>query len=105
MLPFDTSEWATGGTPVLARLLQKRIFEGETEFPVGTTVAYKYSQMVTGVRTKIAYFNGEMWEVTGDPHAFPTVDLFERLKGPMVLKVWLLDDGATIYQRDEKEQF
>ena len=105
MLPFDTSEWATGGTPVLARLLQKRIFEGETEFPVGTTVAYERSQFLVGLTTRIARFDGKRWDITGQEEPVSTVDLIEELQGHFISKIWLLDDGATIYQRDEKEQF
>lgn len=105
MPPYENQVWNAGGTPAIARVLQKRIFGGETEFPVGTTLAYKHSTLVNSVITKIARFNGEMWEVTGDPHALSTIDLVDRLGGDLILKVWLLDDGATIYQKDQKEGF
>lgn len=105
MPPYKKEEWVTGGTPVVARMLQARLFEGDTEFPVGTTVAYERSHFMVGMTTQVARFNGQRWDVTGLEESVATVDLIEELQSHFVAKIWLLEPGATIYQRDEKEEF
>ena len=98
--------WVPGGTPVVARMLQARIFEGDTEFPVGTTIAYKYnrySNFRMGVRIEVARFDGKCWDVTGEDSQLTTVELIETLRSRSLIKVWLLEEGATIYQSEEKE--
>lgn len=98
--------WVPGGTPVVARMLQARIFEGDTEFPVGTTIAYKYnrySNFRMRVRTEVARFDGKRWDITGETSQFATVELVEKLQSCSLIKVWLLEEGATIHQSEEKE--
>lgn len=104
-MPYNKEEWVTGGTPVVARMLQARLFEGDTEFPVGTTVAYEYTRFMVGTVTVIARFNGETWDITRDQEPHSTPYFLDMLRGPFVDKIWLLDDGATIYQKDQKEGF
>ena len=104
-MPYNKEEWVTGGTPVVARMLQARLFEGDTEFPVGTTVAYEFNRFMVGVETVIARFNGETWDLTRDQEPHSTPYFLDMLRGPSVGKIWLLDDGATIYQKDQKEGF
>lgn len=104
-MPYNKEEWVTGGTPVVARMLQARLFEGDTEFPVGTTVAYEHTRFIVGTVTVIARFNGETWDVTRDQEPHSTPYFLDMLRGPSVDKIWLLDDGATIYQKDQKEGF
>lgn len=108
MPPYNKTEWVTGGTPVVAQVLHDRIFDDHTEFPEGTTIAYEYSHysnFVTGVRTEVARFDGKHWDITGDESQTTTVELIEGLQSVSLNRVWLLEDGATIYQRDEKEEF
>lgn len=91
---------------MVARMLQARIFEGDTEFPVGTTIAYKYnwySNFHMGVRTEVARFDGKLWDVTGDDSQLTTVELIDKLQACSLIKVWLLEESATIYQSEEKE--
>lgn len=95
--------WVPGGTPVVARMLQARIFEGDTEFPVGTTIAYKYANPRLGVRTEVARFDGKHWDITGETSQFTTVELVEKLQSCSLIKVWLLEEGATVYQSEGKE--
>ena len=104
-MPYNKEEWVTGGTPVVARMLQARLFEGDTEFPVGTTVAYEHTRFIVGTVTVIARFNGETWDITRDQEPHSTPYFLDMLRGPSVDKIWLLDDGATIYQKDRKEGF
>lgn len=104
-MPYNKEEWVTGGTPVVARMLQARLFEGDTEFPVGTTVAYEHTRFIVGTVTVIARFNGETWDITRDQEPYSTPYFLDMLRGPSVDKIWLLDDGATIYQKDQKEGF
>lgn len=104
-MPYNKEEWVTGGTPVVARMLQARLFEGDTEFPVGTTVAYEHTRFIVGTVTVIARFNGETWDITRDQEPHSTPYFLDMLRGPSVDKIWLLDDGATIYQKDQKEGF
>ena len=104
-MPYNKEEWVTGGTPVVARMLQARLFEGDTEFPVGTTVAYQRSQFMVGLVTKVARFDGKRWDITGQEDPVSTVDLIDELQSHFVSKIWLLEDGATVYRRDEKEEF
>ena len=104
-MPYNKEEWVTGGTPVVARMLQARLFEGDTEFPVGTTVAYEHTRFMVGTVTVIARFNGETWDITRDQEPHSTPYFLDMLRGPSVGKIWLLDDGATIYQKDQKEGF
>ena len=104
-MPYNKEEWVTGGTPVVARMLQARLFEGDTEFPVGTTVAYEHTRFMVGTVTVIARFNGETWDITRDQEPHSTPYFLDMLRGPSVDKIWLLDDGATIYQKDQKEGF
>lgn len=104
-MPYNKEEWVTGGTPVVARMLQARLFEGDTEFPVGTTVAYEHTRFMVGTVTVIARFNGETWDITRDQEPHSTPYFLDMLRGPFVDKIWLLDDGATIYQKDQKEGF
>ena len=104
-MPYNKEEWVTGGTPIVARMLQARLFEGDTEFPVGTTVAYEHTRFMVGTVTVIARFNGETWDITRDQEPHSTPYFLDMLRGPSVDKIWLLDDGATIYQKDQKEGF
>ena len=103
-MPRSENEvWVPGGTPVVARMLQARIFEGDTEFPVGTTIAYRYYNFRLGVRTEVARFDGKRWDITGETSQFTTVELVEKLQSCSLTKVWLLEEGATVYQSEEKE--
>lgn len=95
--------WVPGGTPVVARMLQARLFEGDTEFPVGTTVAYEFIRSMSGTETVIARFNGETWDLTRVQVSYTTPYFLDLLRRPSVTKIWLLEDGATIYQSEEKE--
>lgn len=99
-MPYNREEWVTGGTPVVARMLQARLFEGDTEFPVGTTVAYEYTRLMVGTVTVIARFNGETWDLTRDQEPHSTPYFLDMLRGPSVGKIWLLKDGATIYEKE-----
>lgn len=95
--------WVPGGTPVVARMLQARLFEGDTEFPVGTTVAYEFTRRGGGTETVIALFNGETWDLTRVQVSYTTPYFLDLLRRPSVIKIWLLEEGATIYQSEEKE--
>lgn len=95
--------WVPGGTPVVARMLQARIFEGDTEFPVGTAVAYEFTRHMSGTETVIARFNGETWDLTRVQVSYTTPYFLDLLRRPSVTKIWLLEEGATIYQSEEKE--
>lgn len=101
MPPYENQVWNAGGTPAIARVLQKRIFGGETEFPVGTTVAYEFNRFMVGTVTVIARFNGETWDLTRDQEPHSTPYFLDMLRGPSVGKIWLLKDGATIYEKEE----
>ena len=100
MPPYENQVWNAGGTPAIARVLQKRIFGGETEFPVGTTVAYEFNRFMVGTVTVIARFNGETWDLTRDQEPHSTPYFLDMLRGPSVTKIWLLKDGATIYEKE-----
>lgn len=103
MSKSEYEAWVPGGTPVVARMLQARLFEGDTEFPVGTTVAYEFTRPMSGTETVIARFNGEMWDLTRVQVSYTTPYFLDLLRRPSVIKIWLLEEGATIYQSEEKE--